>query len=495
MMKQTIKSALLLACLCLLPALNIQAQVERPRLVVGIVVDQMRWDYLYQYADHWKQGGFARLLSQGYSCNNTIIDYVPTVTACGHATVYTGTTPAIHGIAGNDYKIDGRHVSSVQDTTVRGVGSDGQVGQRSPRNLMATTLGDQIKLATGGLARVVGISLKDRAAILPAGHGADEAYWYAGDTHQFITSTYYMRELPSWVKDFNKKNKKDLAKDVWKDPVGVSLTFGMAQAVLKAEKLGRNTVPDMLAVSVSTTDAAAHTFGALSPEMTAIYERLDAELATFFRALDDAVGQGNYLLFLTADHGGTYSESHMVARHMHTGRFFDGRVKDAANAALQQKFGVAGLITDAMEYSFYLDNEAIERRHLDRQAVVDEALRVIGERPEVMWVVDCQHAAVAPIPAEIRERVIKGYHRKRSGDIFVMPVTGYYASWDGDQRGSNHGSWNQSDSHIPLLFYGWHVPHGETSRLTHMTDVAATVCAMMHIQAPDGCLGQPIDMP
>ena len=491
-MEKQLSRAVLLAWLCLLGAFSAQAQVERPRLVVGIVVDQMRWDYLYQYQDQWGDGGFKRLLSQGYSCGNTIIDYVPTVTACGHATVFTGTTPALHGIAGNSYKIDGRSVSSVRDTTVTGVGTTGKAGRNSPRNLQVTTIGDQLKLATRGLSRVVGVSLKDRAAILPAGHAADGAFWYDNDTHQFITSSYYAKDLPKWVKDFNKKNKKNLAKDVWKDRVGVTMTFALAEAALKEEKLGRNTVPDMLTVSISTTDAAAHSYGVMSEEMNPIYEQLDKELASFLKTLDSTVGQGNYLLFLTADHGGTYSAPHMTQRHMPSGRFYDYKVKDETNAQLCKRFGVNDLIADAMEYSFYLNTEAIAQAGLDRNAVADAACRLIADRDEVMWAVDCERVSDASLPADIRERVIKGYHRKRSGEIFVFPVTGYYASWDSDVRGSNHGSWSQSDSHIPLVFFGWHVPHGEKVSLTGMTDIAATVCAMLHIQAPDACIGKPV---
>lgn len=474
-------------------ALSAASQVERPRLVVGIVVDQMRWDYLYKYYDRWGEGGFKRLLNEGYSCANTMIDYVPTVTACGHATLYTGTTPALHGIAGNDYMIDGRPTSSVKDTTVTGVGTTGSAGKRSPRNLLTTTIGDQIKLGIGPLARVIGVSLKDRAAVLPAGHGADGAYWFDNDTHQFITSTYYMKELPRWVKDFNKKNNKQMKGDVWKDKSGVAITFGMAEAALKNEKLGRDDLTDLLAVSISTTDAAAHTFGVMSGEMEPIYLQLDKELESLLRLLDKEVGRGNYLVFLSADHGGTYSEPHMAANHMPSGRFYDSALLEETNAELRKRFGVDKLLRDKMEYTFYLDNDLIARRGLDREAVKAEAVKIISGRPEVMWAVDAERASEASIPLEIRERVVKGYNRKRSGEIFVMPLTGYYASWSGDQRGSNHGSWSQSDSHIPLLFYGWKVPHGETTRLTHMTDVAATICAMLHIQAPNACLGQPIE--
>ena len=422
-----------------------------------------------------------------------MIDYVPTVTACGHASVYTGSTPAFHGIAGNDYKIDGRSVSSVEDTTVRGVGTTGKAGRRSPRNLLVTTLGDQLKLATGGQARVVGVSLKDRAAILPAGHSADAAYWYDNDTHQFITSDYYRQNLPAWVKTFNKENAAVLARDVWKQPCGVSMTLALAEAALRAEGLGRDEVTDLLAVSISTTDAAAHTFGVRSERVDSVYEQLDRDLAHFLRVLDNQVGQGNYLLFLTADHGGTYSEPHMQQQRITSGRFDSGKARQEANRVLKDRFGVDNLISDEMEYTFYINNQAIAQAGLDREAVKTAAVEALAAPRQVMWAVDCERAAQAPIPALVRERILLGWHSKRSGEIFVLPVTGHYASWEGDRCGSNHGTWSQSDSHIPLLFYGWHVPQGETAQLTHMTDIAPTVCAMLHIQAPDAAIGTPIN--
>ena len=494
-MNRVLNSTCRCVCACLLLLLLASpsaAQPARPRLVVGIVVDQMRWDYLHTVAHRWGDNGFNRLLAQGYSCNNTMIDYLPTVTACGHASVYTGTTPAFHGIAGNDYMIDGIPVSSVKDTTVHGVGTTSRSGRRSPRNLLVTTLGDQFKLATDGKARVVGVSLKDRAAILPAGHGADGAYWYDNSTHTFITSDYYCSSLPGWVEAFNRANSTVLARDVWKEPDGVTVTFGLARAALEAEHLGADQVTDLLAVSISTTDAAAHTFGARSERVDSVYERLDRELAQFLSFLDEKVGQGNYLLFLTADHGGTYSEPHMRQMGITSGRWCSGKARDEANRELKERFGVDNLIKAEMEYSFYINNEAIAKAGLDRVAVKDAAIEALSRPREVMWVVDCERAMQTSIPAAIRERILLGWNSKRSGELFIMPVTGHYASWDGDKSGSNHGTWSQSDSHIPLLFYGWHVPAGETPRLTHMTDIAPTVCAMLHIQAPDAAIGQPI---
>ena len=235
---------------------SVAAQVERPKLVVGIVVDQMRWDYLYTY--QWGEGGFKTLLTDGYRCNNTIIDYVPTVTAAGHASIYTGTTPAFHGIAGNNFLINGKNVTSVQDDTERAVGGNDKTRGKSPRNLITTTIADQLQLATDFKSRAVGIALKDRAAILPAGHRPVGAYWYDGNSKSFVTSTYYRDKLPKWVADFNKRHRDELAGEVYQLPTGTSLTFALAEQALINEQLGMGDGTDLLAISVSNTDMCAH---------------------------------------------------------------------------------------------------------------------------------------------------------------------------------------------------------------------------------------------
>lgn len=485
-----IKRLLLIAVATI--GLSAMAQIERPRLVVGIVVDQMRWDYLYTFYDEWQADGFRRLLGQGYSCANTMIDYVPTVTACGHASIYTGTTPAVHGIAGNGYKIDGHDVGSVDDYSENGVGTTTSTGKRSPRNLLVTTLGDELKLATRFKARVVGVALKDRAAILPAGHAADGAFWWDRKAPGFITSTYYTQALPSWVEQFNRRNAATLRKDLMRSSEGVTLTFDLATEAIHNEALGQDEVTDLLTISISTTDAVAHKWGTRSMQLDTAYRELDRCLANFLKTLDAAVGRDNYLLFLTADHGGTHNEPFMRAHKLPSGRFYDYELRKMANKELLIRFGVDNLIEDAKEYSFYVNDTAINSAGLNRNEVVDAATRILEADKSVQWAVDITRLADKAIPAELRERIIKGYHAGRSGDIFVQPFIGHYASWEGDIEGSNHGTWNQSDTHIPLLFYGWHVPHGERTARNGMIDIAPTVAAMLHIQAPDGALGTPI---
>ena len=284
---------------------------ERPKLVVGIVVDQMRWDYLGRYYDKYQEDGLKRLITKGYSCNNCLINYLPTVTAIGHTSVYTGTTPAFHGICGNSFYKNGVKVSSCEDHNVAVVGSDKKEAS-SPVNLMATTIGDQLRLHTDFKSKVVGVSYKDRAAILPAGRSANAAYWIDTKNGQFITSTWYMQELPQWAKDFNaqmKKNKelKKVGKDVGMYPLCGHLTADMAIAALKGEQLGKGEETDMLCISFSQTDVIGHELGTRHERTDEAYLELDKDIAKLLKAFDEQVGEGNYLVFLTADHGGAHN--------------------------------------------------------------------------------------------------------------------------------------------------------------------------------------------
>ena len=470
-------------------ALCASGQTDRPKLIVGLVVDQMRWDYLYNY--QWGEGGFKTLLQDGYRCNNTIIDYVPTVTAAGHASIYSGTTPAFHGIAGNNFMLNGKNVTSVQDDSERGVGGNDKTRGKSPRNLITTNLADQLQLATDFKSRTVGIALKDRAAILPAGHRPIGAYWYDKGSASFVTSTYYRDKLPKWVSDFNKKHHDEIASDVYNLPIGTTLTFALAEQALINEQLGQGEATDLLAISVSNTDMCSHYYGTHSPKVDSIYYQLDREIAHFIEVLDQRIGRGNYLLFLSADHGGTHSYPRMTSHGLPSACWYNPEALTAANQVLKQQFGVDSLLKAEMEYTFYLNQEVIDGARLDRDQVMRAACQALEQPEEIQWAIDVSRIDTYPIPSILKERIKLGYFPERSGEIYIVPRTGVYAGkteWDG----SNHGTWSQSDSHIPLIFMGWHIPAGETNRLTHMTDIAATICAMLHIQSPNGCIGIPI---
>lgn len=470
---------------------------ERPKLVVGVVVDQMRWDYLSRYYNKFGQDGFRRLVDKGYSFDNCLINYLPTVTAIGHTSIYTGTTPAFHGICGNTFYIDGRKTYCCTDSTVAPVGSDNEKeGRRSPANLLSTTIGDQLRMHTDFRAKVIGVSYKDRASIFPAGRSATAAYWLDTKNRQFITSTYYMKELPQWVKDYNKqlvKNEefKKVGKDIGLYPLTGHVTTDMAIAALQGEQLGKGEETDMLCISYSQTDVIGHKWATRGEHTDEAYLELDKDLARLFQALDAQVGQGNYIVFLTADHGAAHNFQWMQDHRLAGGKWSSDDVKRELETYLMNKLhNKMPLVQGIYDYRFFLDHRMIAKEGLELQRVKDVAVEFLRQCPHISFVVDFEQAATAAVPEFLRERILRGYNFHRSGDIIVCVEPGYYEfGRSSSPTGTTHGEWNPYDAHIPLLFYGWKVPHGADASEVHITDIAPTVCSLLHIQQPNACIG------
>jgi hypothetical protein len=473
---------------------------EKPKLVVGIVVDQMRWDYLSRYYDQFTDGGFKRLINDGYSCDNCLINYLPTITAIGHTSVYTGSTPALHGICGNNFYIDGRKVYCTQDDSVETVGSTSNKGKESPCNLLATTIGDQLRLHTDFQSKVIGVSYKDRAAILPAGRSANAAYWLDAKNSCFVSSTYYMKELPDWAKQVNDRMSKNKEVTRLRDSISFSplcgtVTTDMAIAALQGEKLGMGKATDMLCVSYSQTDVIGHEWGTRGHRTDAAYLQLDKDLARLLTALDQQVGKSNYLVFLTADHGGAHNWKFMQDHKLNGGPWYDEKGRKDMETAIEKFFGndLKAVIQDVLDYRVFLNHQYIKEEGLDLQSVKQVIIEHLLSSPNVNFAVDFEQVANSSVPPLLRDRILMGYHPRRSGDIIFIPEPGYYdyGSWS-SPVGTTHGEWNPYDAHIPLLFMGWKIPHGATSREVHITDIAPTVCQLLHIQQPNACVGEAI---
>lgn len=516
--------------------------VQRPKLVVGIVVDQMRWDYLYRFYDRFGAGGFRRLLGDGFSCENTMINYLPSYTAVGHSTIFTGSVPALDGIAGNDWteQLTGKMMYCTADSTVMGVGNASAVdGKMSPRNLLVTTITDELRLATNFQSKVVGVSLKDRASILPAGHLGNAAFWLDDATGNFITSTYYMQQLPDWVTAFNNKRRVDaLIEKGWsplyplstyvqsaadsnsyeglfpgekssvfphnlkeiyakskssfrQTPFGNDITLEFAKEALTAYRLGKGTATDFLTINFASTDYVGHLYGINAIEMEDTYLRFDKDLADLFAALDAQVGKGQYLLFLTADHGAAHAIGFMQEHNLPADFWYNRTLSDTLNKVLAAKFSTPSLVRSITNYQVNFAVDKIAATGLDYDAIKKASVEFLKRQPGVSFAVDVDNIGQAPIPQPLKTMITNGYYYKRSGGVQIILNAGWFETYS--KTGTTHGTWNPYDAHIPLLWYGWNIKPGKTNRQVNMTDISATLAALLHIQMPNGCIGNVIE--
>lgn len=525
------RTILLLACL-FTTAIGIAqpAASKRPKLVVGLVVDQMRWDYLYRYNNRYAvDGGFNRLLNNGYSCENTMIPYTPTLTACGHTSIFTGSVPAIHGITGNDwwdYDQDKFNYCTT-DEQEKTVGSATALGEMSPRNLLVTTIGDELRLATNFRSKVIGIAIKDRGAILPAGHSGNGAYWYDNKTGDWISSTYYTKELPQWVKDLNARKLVDkyygqdwttlypintyeqsatpaggfnhpLKQFATKNyamiaatPYGNSFTFEMAMAAVAGEKLGQGGNTDFLSISLSTPDYIGHAYGPNSVEAEDGFLRLDKDLGEFISYLDQKIGKGEYLFFLTADHGAANMPGFLKGNRIPAGNFENDKVTTALNDLLKQKTKTEELVIGIVNNQVYLDRKRYQAAGIKKDSINAWVISYLETQPGINRAFSLENLYATTLPQSIKNQVTNGYYQKRSGDIQLIFTPQWIDSFV--KGGTTHGAWNPYDAHIPLLWYGWKIPSGKLNREVYMTDIAPTLAALLQIQMPSGNIGHVIE--
>lgn len=524
------------------------AQIKTPKLVVGIMVDQMRYDYLFRYQALYGNEGFNRLMNQGFLCRNAHFNYAATETGPGHASVYTGTTPAFHGIVGNDWYEDGKDQYCAADSTVSAVGSQSGSGAMSPRNMFTTTLGDEMKLASNAQAKVFGVSIKDRGAILPAGHAADAAFWYDYVSGKFITSTYYMEKLPQWLEKFNKKGYSDqYIKQSWTTllpiekytasqaddnnyeqiltgkekatfpynlsemkenasksqmrrpfystlvttPFGNTLIRQMAEEILINENLGQDNVTDLLAVSFSSTDLAGHAFGPQSVEVEDIYLRLDLEIAQLLKTLDEKVGEGNYTVFLTADHAAAQVPRYAQDMKLPGGYSEDRAAGKAFAQYLQEQFGEGEWIAEQNSKDIYFDHALIASKELDLEDFQQSAIEFFRKYDWVYDVYSAEEMQEQEYTQGIRYLLQQAYYSGRSADIMIVSKPGYLSeSWK--RGGTSHGSPFRYDTHVPILLYGAQIPKGNTVREVSITDIIPTMSMILGLQLPSGATGHPI---
>ncbi len=514
---------------------------SKPKLVVGIIVDQMRYDYLTRFADKYGQGGFNRLISDGFNCKNNHFNYIPTYTGPGHASVYTGTTPKYHGIISNHWydKVSKKSVYCASDDSVQSVGTTTTAGQMSPHRMIASTFPDENRLFTQGRGKTIGISIKDRGAILPAGHSANAAYWFQGsDEGHMISSSYYMRELPKWVKKFNSSDAvekhltewntlyniktyeesggdmntfeggfrgKELATfpydlktlapqngnfDILRStPFGNTIVTDFAIAALDAESLGQDDITDILTISYSSTDYIGHNFGVNSKEVQDTYLRLDLELERLLNTLDAEVGKGQYTVFLTADHGAVNVPAYLQSAKIPAGYLDNNTMKQNFNLFMSKTFGATDLVVNVSNNQVFLNHKKIALLDLDLEDVQEAIVNEIITYEHIDKAYTATAMSSTAFTDGIESLLQNGYNQKRSGDVLLVhePAMISYSV-----TGSTHGSGRSYDTHVPLIFYGNGINKGSTFKRTEAIDIAPTMSALLGVSFPNAATGEPI---
>ena len=510
-----------------------QVAADAPRLVVNMVVDQMRYDYIPLYWDKFEEDGFKRLVNRGFSFENNHFNYFPTFTGPGHASIYTGATPSVNGVVGNawyDRSID-RSMYVVSDSTVSPVGTDTDAGKMSPRNLLSTTVTDELKSASSE-SKVIAVSSKDRGAVLAAGHLGDAAYWYEPESGKFVSSSWYVSELPGWVKSFNEKGlAKEFANSTWETllpieqytassaddrpfegtfenedapvfphdlaanrgneygivnstPFGNTLIAELAKLAIEGEELGAGDATDFLGVSFSSTDYVGHRYGPHSVELQDTYLRLDRTIADLLDYLDRKVGKGNYLVVLTSDHGVVDVPQELINKNLPGGYFDSDKAVNELTKFLNAELGDNSWIEDYTNQQVYLDRDLIDQNGFSLEVVQQKAADFLLQFEGVKSTNTAHNYQYESYGTGQEAMYQRGFMYDRSGDVFIQLKSGWL---DTDYpKGTSHGSPYNYDTHVPLIFYGWNVPQGETSRKTVIPQIAPTISNMLNIPLPSG---------
>ncbi len=506
---------------------------KKPKLVVGLIVDQMRFEILERLDPIFGEGGFRRLKKEGFQFRNCYYSHAQTLTAPGHATIAAGAPPSVHGIAANSWydKATRKKVYAVNDPEhflVRRNGIDSS-GNYSPRNLNSETIGDAFKNAYGNEARVVGISGKNRAAILSAGKDADLALWI-DPWNYWTSSTYFLNELPGWVASWNEKGAlKKYENEIWEPLLGsypgttdkevgfersyigqphpgwpkdFSVTVPkngprtlLVSPYLNTEiidlsikgivemGLGNDEVPDYLAISISGTDKIGHAYGPHSEETADAYLRLDRDIEKLLNFLDSSIGKDDYLLFLTADHGIANIPGRIDSVNSGGGRVSMDKYLDSVNMVLAKKHGDSNLVIHYYDEQIWVDWNRIDEMSLDKQEVKKDIVSFYESKNGISHLIE---PGMGPQGKEYEDLVLNGFVPRRSGDFYVVYEPGFVEDW---KSGVDHGSPHDYDRHVPLIWFGKGVRPGVSLTETIIPDIALTLCDLLGIDAPKQSTG------
>jgi len=515
---------------------QISGKAEKPRLVVGIVIDQMRQEYLYRFRHRFGKNGFNRLLEQGLQFTDARYNYVPTFTGPGHASIYTGSTPRYHGIAANDWYIrhEKKEIYCVNDNRFHSVPEGYKDGNKSAFRLKCTNISDELKIQSPS-SKVISISLKDRSAILPAGHTADGVYWLDDSAGHFITSNYYTQKIPDWILAFNqliarKKEKfitegwntvyplstytaslpddfpfekspfsqkttfpytfeKNTFRNPWIKslPLGNTLLRELASQAVVHEQLGKDPATDLLLISFSSTDYVGHYFGPRSVELEDIYIRLDRELDSLFTRLDQQVGKHNYVVFITADHGCSENVEFLRSRNIPSGTLTEKQLEDSLRLFFKKEFGNPEWLEKVSNFLIYLSPTIDERK---KNEVIQKTSLFLRKMQGISSVYNTSEInLVCPGNVYPEQLNFAGYTPELEADLIYTPEPGWL---DYGNTGTTHGVCYSGDTHVPLLWWGKGIPAGIVHQKKFITQIVPTLCFMLKIPIPSCCFSEAI---
>lgn len=512
---------------------------EAPKLIVTLMVDQMRYDFIHRYWDKFGEDGIRKLVGSGTFCKNASYNYLINETAVGYSTIATGALPSNHGVISNNWYDNLRDevVYCVGDEKVNTVGGRYESGRYSPRKLLASTIGDEIKLASNFRSKVIGLALDNSAAILSAGHSADYAFWYDSGTGNWISSSYYVDSLPSWVNEFNEKKIPEsyltrsweplLPQDRYTEsgsdtsvfevglkgrsvfpydldklsdlkrkqrdysllkytPFGNVLTRDFATAVVMNEELGQDEHTDYLAIGFSATEYIGKYFGSNSVEIQDAMLRLDQEIAHFLDFLEQYIGINNTLVILTSDHGLAYSPAYLSANKIPSGDFNPFSSLSLLGSYLNAIYGKGDWVRYYYGQQIYLNHELIENAGISFQEIQEHAARFLIQFEGVSNAVTSYTLQTSDFSEGIFHKMQNGYHQKRSGDVIINLAPGWTEKINGD---SYHSSY-LGDNHVPLIWYGWKIKRSTLTRPVRMIDIAPTISYFLDIARPNVSTGE-----
>lgn len=512
---------------------------EKPKLIIGIVVEEMREEYLYRYQKRFEEKGFNIFLNEGTKCPNTSCDYLYPQSGVSHATISTGAFPSKHGIVSTTWfdRSQKKIINCIDDEQEITVGGWSNAGNASARNLMVTTIGDELKMSSAGKSKVFSISMKNHSAIYLAGHNANAAYWFDKKTGNWISSTYYLNSLPAWVSDFNFKKAADLYIDrqwatifplhLYREslpddnkfetgffdhyktfpyplpelkkyendysimqciPFGNTLTKDFAASLVINEELGKDNATDILFISFSPSDFLGNYFDPMSIEMQDLYVRLDMEIYNFINFIDNQIGNENVLYFLTSDHGRNYSQEYLKENKIPCGEYNYKTAYSLLQIYLRAIYGNGDWLSAYTNRQFYLNQKLIDEKNIKAYEIQKHSADILDDFEGVLRIFTSNDIEEGIAGNELSRKAANSYFNGRSGNMLVTLMAGWI---DPTVENGSHGTY-EYDSQVPLYWYGWKTPEQTINRAILLNDIAPTISEILKISAPSAASGTPI---